>query len=957
MRFFSSKKISSRIKKNILPAIIFIISAVVFYYQPLFAASSSTASTVLGFGINSQMAPILFFMGLLVAILSVLTWSIGQLLVLIIGVFLVPVLGYNNFADSYVVSLGWPLVRDVTNMFVIIVLLVIAIKTIINSSSANWEQQLPRLFIAVLLINFSKTITLLIIDAGQVVMFTFVNALQDIAAGNFVSMFQINEIMQMKNDLWDTVTDPTLGAQLFGLLGTSYANLILLSIILVVMVVLTIIFIYRIVLLWILIILSPLAFLMHGVKDVLPKAGAQASKWWDKLIAAVTLGPILTFFLWLALATASMGAIANTEGMSTEGTTDSASSMFSEVFHVDQMLSLMIGIILIMVGFQAASGAAASMGGIASTFVNEKQGRALAKNVAKFPAAISYKAGRGVGRRAINTKLGREIVGDASTALGKLGTSIARSKVPGSSWLGGKIIVGSQTMKDGLTDYQIKNRQEARQGLGKLSDEVFGQHLYAMLQGRPVTNKDVAKREEALAMMTEDAGKAAAFKKQLEEQYGKKEGEARFAQIMKDAFAEREKSKSVLSKDEQERFERSKEKNLRFLSDEQKEKVLQKMADEGRIRNITAEDLKDSVVQAFLDRPGLGKSVRNADGSTRERTLRQELLESGGLSPEKRKALRAAAFARYDDNKQPVGSAEQIDASVLKEALAGQALNIENLTVEDIKANGVNIAKAGVDAGVDFSKITDSAARKEIGQILLDQSIDSSVPEAQRRKYAEQLFNIPEYKVENLSANDIASRGADLVEAGAVAGVDFSRVQDSNVRAAVAQQLHNAMNSQGIPEIKRRQYAKEYFVVEPDNQKAVQETIHVNLKGGFTGGAEQQSKGRRVLREIIVKAPDKMFKFKDHVKNASGNSELVQEIADNISSQVISNLEKQSQALDHISDPAERAALAKDLKSSIAVMMDALDKRTKSMKSSKFNQERKVLQNRLRELKKMSRYI
>ena len=183
--------------------------------------------------------------GILAWIVNIIAWAVGQLIVAVLGMLVIPILGYNNFGNSAIIDIGWPLVRDVVNMFVIVVLLVIAVKTILNSSSANWEQQLPRMFIAVILVNFSRTITLLIVDAGQVVMFTFVNALRDIAAGNFVTMFQMNSLLSMAEQ------EGGSGVELFGFLGTAYASLVLLMIVLAVLVILAIVFIYRIVIIWI----------------------------------------------------------------------------------------------------------------------------------------------------------------------------------------------------------------------------------------------------------------------------------------------------------------------------------------------------------------------------------------------------------------------------------------------------------------------------------------------------------------------------------------------------------------------------------------------------------------------------------------------------------------------------------------------------------------------------------
>ena len=110
-------------------------------------------------------------------IASVLTKAI----VLLIDV-MVPIMTYNNFIGNPVVTAGWAIVRDTVNMFFVVVLIIIAFGTIFGHSRFKWQQQVPRLLIFAIVINFSKTLCGLMIDFGQVIMLTFANALREIAA-------------------------------------------------------------------------------------------------------------------------------------------------------------------------------------------------------------------------------------------------------------------------------------------------------------------------------------------------------------------------------------------------------------------------------------------------------------------------------------------------------------------------------------------------------------------------------------------------------------------------------------------------------------------------------------------------------------------------------------------------------------------------------------------------------
>ncbi|MFH1711674.1 MAG: hypothetical protein ABH846_00350 [Patescibacteria group bacterium] len=374
--------------KNHKIAVIFALVGVCF----MAANSANAQAPGLTFDQLKEMDPGAMLLLLLAWVLQAISWAVGKFIVLIIGMIVVPILGYNNFGDSNIVDIGWPLVRDVVNMFVIVILLVIAIQTMLGINKTPLGQQLPRLFIAVVALNFSRMLTLLIIDLGQVVMFTFVNALRDIAAGNFVNLFQITGFMALDGE--NLVAASSQGGLVaLGYLGTSYVTLSLMLMVLGVLLLMAVIFIYRIAMLWVLLILSPIAFFLAATKSVLNTGEARYKEWWGKLIGSVTLGPILTFFLWLGLAAASSGPISTSEEFPAIPPSD-AIGLYSEIFQMDKLTSLFIGITLMSIGFQAASGAAQSMGGVAAQYITKEKGQAGMKMALGAPAAVGARIGR-----------------------------------------------------------------------------------------------------------------------------------------------------------------------------------------------------------------------------------------------------------------------------------------------------------------------------------------------------------------------------------------------------------------------------------------------------------------------------------------------------------------------------------------------------------------------------------
>lgn len=318
----------------------------------------------------------------LAGIIQVVTSAIGRFILLLIQVIVIPILGYNGFYNSHIVNLGWSLVRDVVNMGVVVVLLVIAIMTLVGYSKASWTTQLPQLFLAVIMVNFSKLICGVLIDMSQVVMFTFVNAIVSIAAGNFASMLSINTFGQFAGDFLDKQNAAGDGVQAFEFLMGSYLQFIVLLGILGVMFLLAVAFVWRIVMLWILIIMSPLAFFSFGVGDLFHMAHEIWGDWKKKFFGALTFGPIMVFFLWLALAASSGSNLAQTEDFPMPDSKSDAGLPLA-MFSLDNFLGMFLALAIIIAGMQQASAAAGALGGFAGKMLSAETGTGLLKGLAR----------------------------------------------------------------------------------------------------------------------------------------------------------------------------------------------------------------------------------------------------------------------------------------------------------------------------------------------------------------------------------------------------------------------------------------------------------------------------------------------------------------------------------------------------------------------------------------------
>lgn len=238
------------------------------------------------------------------AITSLLGW-IAILITKVCGWILLTVIAavvdiaqYNNFINNPQIKDAWVIIRDLCNMFFILILLIIAFATILRIENYNVKKLLPKLLIMAILINFSRTICGLFIDFSQVIMLTFVNAFAD-GKGNFVSLLKIQDYLKLAKNQGSWAVDDSINLQ------STVAGIIMAVLFMVIatvtMVAILIIFVMRVIMLWIYVILSPLAFLLSAF----PGGQKYAGQYWGDFTKYLINGPVLAFFIWLALVTMS----------------------------------------------------------------------------------------------------------------------------------------------------------------------------------------------------------------------------------------------------------------------------------------------------------------------------------------------------------------------------------------------------------------------------------------------------------------------------------------------------------------------------------------------------------------------------------------------------------------------------------------------------------------------------
>lgn len=374
--------------------------------------------------------------------------------------FFIEISAYNGYITTPTVVIGWLLVRDVANMFFVVVLLVIAFGTILGIEQYEWKKTMGHFIFAAIAINFSKTICGLIIDVAHVFTMTFLNAVSAAAGGNLISLFNLDDMLSFiraPGSIQDFSVDifiAAVTALIFSVLALWTVGAYM------------IIMLARVLVLWVLIILSPLAYLLGAV----PTLKGKASEWWSKFLNQVMVAPVMVFFFWLAFATLGSGDIAAGQ-LGLNGLTgspqinDATAVIGAETPSVsilkagtwENMANFFIGAGMLWVGLMVVGQMGVVGGGLTQGVMN------FAKKVATI--ATGYAAGRwlvGKGKDASIFGLkeaGKRIPFVGGAALKEYGTAIA-------SVYKRKGLVGLATggKASGLGGYesQIKRSEQAK---------------------------------------------------------------------------------------------------------------------------------------------------------------------------------------------------------------------------------------------------------------------------------------------------------------------------------------------------------------------------------------------------------------------------------------------------------------------------------------------------------------
>lgn len=200
------------------------------------------------------------------------------------------------------VNIGWTLIRDFSNMFFILALLYVAIKTVLGLAGNNTKSWVAHLIIAALLINFSLFLTKVVIDAGNVVAVSFWDKLKvqqgpatiNSASTKILQGLDIQTILKKEENLNSgKKTNPsnTQMAMIYagGAVFMFIAGYVFLAG--------ALMMVTRTITLILLMVFSPFAFLSFALPG--GGFGGAGSKWLESLIKQTFAAPLFIFMLYL----------------------------------------------------------------------------------------------------------------------------------------------------------------------------------------------------------------------------------------------------------------------------------------------------------------------------------------------------------------------------------------------------------------------------------------------------------------------------------------------------------------------------------------------------------------------------------------------------------------------------------------------------------------------------------
>ena len=279
---------------------------------------------------------------------------------------------YKDMVGSPFINTGWVVCRDIANTFFIFALLYIAIMTILGKLSGGTKKLLMTVIIVALFMNFSMYITRFVIDVGNMSALEFYNTFDDMTGWSALKSFPgitekditggfLKPLMISADNVLNSMTSG-ITANWPMYVFTWFCLGCVVIVFTFCMLAASFLMVGRVAMLWILMIISPLAFFSLCIPYF-------SSKWssWTGALVSQTFFPV-TYLFFLYLATQLTNATAT---LFTASTTDPFQMLFTLLLRAATIAAFLI------YGLKMASGMAGTAGSMASKYLTIGTGAAL----------------------------------------------------------------------------------------------------------------------------------------------------------------------------------------------------------------------------------------------------------------------------------------------------------------------------------------------------------------------------------------------------------------------------------------------------------------------------------------------------------------------------------------------------------------------------------------------------
>ena len=208
---------------------------------------------------------------------------------------------YTDPENNPIINIGLGITQGLVNMMLVLVLVYIALATILRLGGYETKKLLVTFIIVALLVNFAPVFVGVLTDAANILMNAFVGPLltDTSLVGESSNPNAFSSIISAKADqIFGKIKGADSIEEILSGGLAAIAMIVFLFMLTFVLGIFAAAFMLRHLVIWILVILSPIAFASY----ILPRTKAMIwDRWWEQLIQWLFIGITLAFFLWLGM--------------------------------------------------------------------------------------------------------------------------------------------------------------------------------------------------------------------------------------------------------------------------------------------------------------------------------------------------------------------------------------------------------------------------------------------------------------------------------------------------------------------------------------------------------------------------------------------------------------------------------------------------------------------------------